>query len=410
MQQHANLPGRQPLTVLAPTLFSFFRHTIPNVRLAVVKTLHSFLTVPTLSRDWVSPPFLRLLLQNLVVEERSDIRKATLTIWRTSLSVIRSVDGWMEVIITPQLVLEWYTLVMTPLGVPIEPSTLYYASVGIDGHGVAAERHNVDKNMLAQDFALVSVEIVLKARVAAATALAWLNAEWPSQGKSLDDMFRPMLDHYIQSPSMLQQFLAAVIVEEWCRRFEDMASVRPNGSKSLVESSVLASDMAKKILAWLQSDPPVAYHEMALSLSRIFIECTNLLQLFVFDCKVPQASVPNLGERIDVTGADPECFTIVTAGSAVGPIFTKLKESLGRTKKKEVAAILEKRTKVLANIDHYNEVKAQHDIRVSAAFAAAFVALKVTPDKVSPIVKGIMNGVKVCLFVSRLLIPNLTPF
>ena len=50
-----------------------------------------------------------------------------------------------------------------------------------------------------------------------------------------------------------------------------------------------------------------------------------------------------------------------------------------------------------ANIERYGDVKAQYDVRVSAAFAAAFVALKATPDKVSPIVKGIMNGIKVCL-------------
>ena len=41
------------------------------------------------------------------------------------------------------------------------------------------------------------------------------------------------------------------------------------------------------------------------------------------------------------------------------------------------------------------EVKAQYDVRVAAAFAAAFIALRGTPDKVSLIVKGIMNSIKV---------------
>lgn len=67
-----------PLTALAPTLFPFFRHTIPNVRLAVVKTLLSFMAVPTLPRDWIAAPFLRLLFQNLIAEERSDIRDASI--------------------------------------------------------------------------------------------------------------------------------------------------------------------------------------------------------------------------------------------------------------------------------------------------------------------------------------------
>ena len=72
-----------------------------------------------------------------------------------------------------------------------------------------------------------------------------------------------------------------------------------------------------------------------------------------------------------------------------------MKDSLGRTKKREVANIKDKRSKIVGNIERYIEVKAQYDTRVSAAFAAAFIALKGTPDKVSPIVKGIMNSIKV---------------
>ncbi|TDL27615.1 SNF2 chromatin remodeling protein [Rickenella mellea] len=389
----ANPETSQPLTVLAPTLFAFFRHTIPNVRLAVVKTLHSFLTVTSLPRDWVDHTLLRLLVQNLVVEERIDIRESTLSLWQASLLMLRSEDEKLESTVWPQLALEWYTLVMTPLGVPIEPSTLYYLSAGTDGHGVTAERHNVDKNMLAQDLSLVSVETVLKARVAATTALAWLIAEWPPA--SCDAMFRPMLEHYIQSTSMLQQFLGAVVVEEWCRRYDEKSLTTEGKTyKPIVEVSTLASDISQKILSWLQNDTPVAYHEMALSLSRIFIECTNLLQSFVHDCKVPASSLPSLGGAIDITGSQEGCFTINIASAAVGPMFEKLKDSLGRTKKKELAAIQEKRQKVIISIDRYKEIKVQHDIRVSAAFASAFVALKVVPDKVSPIVKGIMNGVK----------------
>jgi TATA-binding protein-associated factor len=67
---------------------------------------------------------------------------------------------------------------------------------------------------------------------------------------------------------------------------------------------------------------------------------------------------------------------------------------LGRTKKRELGIISDKRLKVVSSIDHYLEVKVQNDIRVSAACAAAFIAFKTTPDKVSPIVKGIMNSIK----------------
>ena len=174
-----NASYRLPLSSLSPTLFPFFRHTIPNVRLAVVMTLHSFMTVSSLSRDWISTPFLRLLFQNLIVEERSDVRDASLVAWRTALSLMASTPGWIESVIPQQVVLEWYAIVMTPLGVPIDPSAFYYSSNEVDGD-VTVERHNVDKNMLTQDPSLITPEVTLKARISAATALACLIFYWPN--------------------------------------------------------------------------------------------------------------------------------------------------------------------------------------------------------------------------------------
>ena len=196
---------------------------------------------------------------------------------------------------------------------------------------------------------------------------------------------------------MLQKFLAAIISEEWAH------NVCPGTLKDgqlLIEASPLAKDLSQRTLEWLQNDPPAAYHEMAYTLARIHGECFNLLQSFAYDCKLPQESIPNLGTEVDVTGTKPNCFTIQTAQKAVDEMFTTLKDSLGRTKKRELAIIKDKRTKVISSIERYVEVKAQYDIRVSAAFAAAFVALKATPEKVSPIVKGIMNGIKVRVSIS----------
>ncbi|KAF8078067.1 SNF2 superfamily chromatin remodeling protein [Lyophyllum atratum] len=375
-----------PLSTLAPTLFPFFRHTIPNVRLAVVTTLGSFMAVSSLSREWIAAPFLRLLFQNLIAEERSDIRDASLSAWRTALAIMTTTPDWILSIITQQLVLEWYEIVMTPLGVSIDPANFYRPTPAADGD--LTERHNVDKNMLAQDPSLITPEVTLKARVSAATALAYLISSWPA--KNMEDFFHPILVHYLDSASMLQKFLAAIISEEWARE-HDAASPT---STPLVEKSPLAKELSTKTLAFLQGKAPPSYHEMAFTLSRIHADCVALLQSFSSDCKLPISSIPFLGSEIDITGTQPGRFTVETAQNAVGTMYTKLKDSLGRTKKRELALISEKRNKVVATIDRYIEVKAQHDVRVSAAFAAAYVAFKSTPDKVSPVVKGIMNGIK----------------
>ncbi|KAF5386822.1 hypothetical protein D9615_001620 [Tricholomella constricta] len=376
-----------PLSTLAPTLFPFFRHTIPNVRLAVVTTLSSFMAVASLSREWLAAPFLRLIFQNLIAEERSDIRDASLSAWKTALSIMAATPGWITSVVTQQLVLEWYAIVMTPLGVAIDPSTFYRPTILADGE-LPPEQHNVDKNMLAQDLSLITYEVTLKARVSAATALAHLISSWP--GENMEDFFQPILLHYLASTSMLQKFLTAVVAEEWARE-HDSAVPSP---APLIKTSSFAKEFSTQTLAWLQGNPPSSYHEMAFILSRIHADCVSLLQSFSVDCKLPLSSIPFLGSDIDITGTHKDRFTIETAQNAVGPIYTRLKDSLGRTKKRELLAISEKRSKIIASIDRYVEVKGQHDIRVAAAFAAAFVAFKSAPDKVSPVVKGIMNGIK----------------
>lgn len=168
---------RLPLSVLSPTLYPFFRHTIANVRLAVVNTLQSFMEVSSLPHDWVDASLLRLLFQNLLSEDREDVRAASLTAWNTALTILVQHPGRIESIVSHQLIFDWYAIVMTPLGVPIDTAQFYSPVVGADTE--VSERHNVDKNMLSQDLSLVTVEVTLKARLACGKALASLISIWP---------------------------------------------------------------------------------------------------------------------------------------------------------------------------------------------------------------------------------------
>ena len=209
----------------------------------------------------------------------------------------------------------------------------------------------------------------------------------------MDNTFQSILLHYVDSSSMLQKVLAAIVVEEWAKHHE--ADLLTSKRQPLMEASTLAREMSNRTLAWLQAEPPTAYHEMAFALARIHGECTHLLQSFTFDCKVPWTEIPTFGTEIDLTGSKQGGFSLASAEAAVEQDYFKLKERVGKAKKRELAVISEKRKTVLSSIERYKEVKTQHDIRVCAAFAAAYVALKSTPDKVSPIVKGVMNGIKV---------------
>jgi TATA-binding protein-associated factor len=58
------------LTNLVPCLLSFFRHTIRSVRLAVLRTISTFLSVPQLDKSWVNTALLQMVWQNMLLEEK----------------------------------------------------------------------------------------------------------------------------------------------------------------------------------------------------------------------------------------------------------------------------------------------------------------------------------------------------
>jgi TATA-binding protein-associated factor len=142
------------------------------------------MNVASLPKDWVTTPLLRLLFQNLVVEERTDIRNATVAAWNTAIDLLHSRPGWMESVFASPQLLEWFETMMTPMGSPLDASGFFDPLSSENGPQDAAERHNVDKNMLAQDPTLVSPDTVWKARIAAATAMAYLIASWNSSVRS----------------------------------------------------------------------------------------------------------------------------------------------------------------------------------------------------------------------------------
>ncbi len=162
----------RPLASLAPILYPFFRHTISSVRLAVVQTFLNFLNVEMLVGDWITQEFARLLFQNLIFEERADIRDCSITAWRLTIQRLAGLQRLEAAIF--EVLPVWFSVVMNPIGVPIDPELLFRPVKG------GMQLHNVDKPMLIQDLSLVSEELVLRGRIAASKALSFVLAKWPA--------------------------------------------------------------------------------------------------------------------------------------------------------------------------------------------------------------------------------------
>ncbi|KZT44191.1 hypothetical protein SISSUDRAFT_1068609 [Sistotremastrum suecicum HHB10207 ss-3] len=398
----------RPLVELAPTLFSFFRHTISNVRLAVVTTLKAFLTVPNLPKDWVSSAFLWLLLQNIMLEEKPEIREVTLDTWKIATKTLASVPYLLEATVLHNIVSEWWGLVMQPWGIPLNPSLFYRISKPLhENADVNAESHNVDKAMMDQDLSLVSPELIMQNRIAAATALGYLLYLWPSE-VGCNTLFGNLLSYYSKANSALQRTLLGIVVEEWAQEAMD-SKVWPVTSPIAVEGGaeaveppprslegypILAGTAANLLLEALQLDPPSWYSEGVPPLKQLLAECVALLRAFVTDGKMSESRIPAIPMEITMSPEHADGFTLSVAERVVGPLYTELKTGLAKPKKKDLLAIEAKRATAMASIDNYRRVKEHLDVRTTACVAAAAVALKVKPEKIGTVIKAVMNGVK----------------
>ncbi|KAF8744257.1 chromatin remodeling protein, partial [Rhizoctonia solani] len=410
----------RPLSTLAPTLYPFFRHTIPGVRLAVVNTLRTFLgscgrssiaklenlkleegiaksdpdsqvkiengaDPVALSRDWITRPVFELLFQNLILEEKDDIRRATLQVWNVAVAIVSENanpdpnEGGLPYLVH-EVVYNWLCLLATVVGEPLNPAYFFHPARKGD------EGHNVDKNAMQQDLSLLGLDVVYRGRLEAAKAIGTLIAAWPVDLHH--HTFGELLIHFINSTSAYQRFIAATIVQEWA-----LAQPTINGTP-LAKASPLAGQCSTYLLAFLEKDFPASYHEMLVHLRGLAVDCRTLLNSFADDAKVPASKIPTMPDRLDPEGAEEGTFTLAYVQRFVGEIFDGLKTSIPRGKKKEIAGLEEKKSRIVFSIERYGVVKGQWDTRVFAAVAATLIFLRVHPAKLNPLVRSIMNGVK----------------
>ncbi|KAK4703463.1 TATA-binding protein-associated factor, partial [Phenoliferia sp. Uapishka_3] len=369
------------LTELIPRLFPFFRHTISSVRLAVLNTVLVFLRLPSIDHSWADNRLLRLLFQNLIVEERLEIRNLTALAWRTTLN-LPPVTDQVSGVSAPRFAQDatphvdgWFRIVCTPIGVPIDTSLFWSAKQSLSGQGAFV--HNVDKAILGQDLALVSVEAVMRGRVAGAVALGNLVAAWPHG--SHDMMFGATLTDGLAAGSALRRFLTATIIEEWSAAFYAAPFSRP-----LAESSTLASRLSGVLAKCLQAEPAATYAEMALVLQRIQMDCQTLYTMFGKQGKVPPAKMPIV----------PANFGIQQARQVAGSFDALVALMPTAAKKNFLPALQEQHRKVITAAGYYEATKAKHDRQVYAALGGAVIALRVIPTKLTPVIRSITSSIK----------------
>lgn len=378
---------RTPLPQLIPRLFPFFRHTITSVRLAVLNTLLVFVQLPSVESSWIDIGLFRLVFQNLIFEERPDIRRASGDLWLACLRRFTTSSDTLQKLVaySAPTLSAWFALLNTPIGTPINATLLWSATASLSGHGGMV--HNVDKPMLNQDLALVSVEAVTRGRVAGAAALGALVAVWPVE--TLDATFAPFLESALASTSALQRFLAATAIEEWAGQTISAGLVKPE--RSLADSSSLVARLVPRLHEMLAADAPASYAETDPILARLRSDCATFYSAFGSIGKVPSAKLPSV----------PDVFGIQQA-QLVANSFNALAALVPQKSRKTAMPQLEERLRKLqSGIGYFEGVKSKHDRQVFAAVAGACIALQAIPAKITPLLRSITTSIKASLAVFK---------
>lgn len=191
------------------------------------------------------------------------------------------------------------------------------------------------------------------------------------------------------SPSAFQRFLIAVLIEEW-------ALVTPN----FASLSTTTTNICQTLQAELES-PLTDVFELSSLLNTVQSNCQAIYNGFITAGQLKEPELPLLA------GVQAEMgFGISIAEQVIGPSYNALLHMLNiegtkgkaKTKKQELLPRLEeKKNQVTIGIEMYKSNKERWDVQTGAAFAGAYIATRAIPNKLNPLIKGVMNSIKVSI-------------
>ena len=414
MQQNAVKDPDQSFTNLVPRLYPFLRHTITNVRAAVLRALQTFLNISGFNtKGWVDGKALRLVYQNLLVERNEQTLRLSLAVWQTLSDVLVEHDVSLFSSDFLSISHDLFQLAMQPIGtsrnsIPMDtshfmrPSGQMYAPPAITtsrssphqtGEPAPKRRrrsdkkeeppssaHNVDAHMIQGDVDLVGMDVLIRSRIYAARAFGRAVSQCvtgPAIDKVLDDV-----KSELPSTHSTTQMVASIIFEEYARA----TSLR----------SSLTGKINSHLRLILEAERPASYQDILPYLRIVRSQCHSLLNCFRDQAHIQQSKLPSIAVVVqgDV-GAGPSAFSISHADSIVGPDFDRLKKSLSPAQKMTANKPLEDaRINAISAIDDAKRIKLERDIRIKAAASGAIVALGEIPKKPSPLIKGLMDSIK----------------
>ncbi|KAJ3038188.1 btaf1 RNA polymerase II, B-TFIID transcription factor-associated, 170kDa [Rhizophlyctis rosea] len=439
------------LDKLVPRLYPFFRHAIPAVRVAVIKTLGTLVAVDldsaaaTTAGTWITVDLLSLLFQNFLLEERSDIVNATLEVWTSVLTLLEkreqtTLGTYKSLIISsptptiPPALATWMGLVMTPMGHMIDLKLFHhYTSVSslqtgkksiqraALGEGLNVSPH--DKAMATQDLTIVSKEDVVRGRIAGATALGRLCAVLlETRDEGVTTQIRERVSAFLNSGWVGQRVFSAVVVEEMVGFWEGRKSSLLDVSSEPTFSKVIYDQLCGMLQEWDSAGGMPLFWELVSGLDGVRNECGSLMAVFrefgVKGAELPpvqssggvkengqkrqqQQSVSSFGDSFTIPIAEyvaTEYFTQLLAHVPNAPMDSTPRGTKGSKnappQTDRHTHLLDRQRRLLYTIDRFKTLCAEYEAQAMSCIACAVVRFGKVPGRLNPVVRALMDGVK----------------
>lgn len=415
MKSSAEQDEDRSFRLLVPRLYPFLRHTITSVRLAVLKALMTFVKLGPESLGWLDGRTLRLIFQNLLVERDTATLNMSMEVWTALVKCLAQDPEHLAQEFMPHID-ALMQLTLHPVGVSRNPipmngtlfqkpsgGTYYVAGLAPppaarkgsdqDGERAAKRRrkstkveeapilshsHDLDGHMMQGDVDLVGMEILVRSRVSAARAMGFIMSHVPPV--RLEAFDATLVPGFASSFSSTQ-LAACIVIDEFAKN-----SVTASTETRYVE----------ELQRIIDSDRPSHYRDLVSYVQRVRSQCSQLMNMFRDHGKVSQNKLPTLPVVVQGEAeAGPNAFSLSMAEMCVGDDYDRLRKAMAPAQRLITTNDLnDARKSTLSAIQDAKSVKEGRDVRIKAAAACGLIALKVLPKKPSPLIKGIMDSIK----------------
>ncbi|KAI1099999.1 hypothetical protein F4804DRAFT_62672 [Jackrogersella minutella] len=415
MKTSAEQDEERSFTLLVPRLYPFLRHTITSVRLAVLKALMTFANLGVESQGWLDGRILRLTFQNILVERDQETLGMSLELWSALVRCMAKDPDNLAREFAPHID-ALMQLTLHPVGVArnpipmngalfLKPSGGTYSVPGFappfarkgsepDGERATKRRkkstkvddplptihsHDLDGHMMQGDVDLVGMDTLVRSRVSAATAMGLIMSLAPTH---LLESFDATLVPGLTSSYSSTQLAACMVIDEYAR--------------SSVATQVETSRYVDELQRIIDFERPSQYRDLVSYVQRVRSQCQQLMNLFRDHGKLPQHKLPALAVVVQGEAeAGPTAFSLVTADKCINDDYERLKRAMAPAQRLIASQQLsELRTSAVTAIEDARFIKDTRDTRIKAAAACALIAMKVLPKKPSPLIKAIMDSIK----------------